>query len=234
MKWVFLLSGIPCLALSTFRGIQPGVSTRAEAERVLGAASGQRGADEAEYALSDKSGTVVAKYQSGNNVVEELEYRLAAALPRAEMTSLLEIPADAVSADANPQTTLFEEFFDGPHTLILVHVSASRGSAIGAIRYLSRAGYDRELARFQPQTPALPPAQDQPQAPPPPPSEQRVRYDPAACKDIYDWARAEVEPANKSKNPDRRQAIIEIRINAQRGDCGSARSLTERYRSSFK
>jgi hypothetical protein len=230
VKLLFFLTAVSCLALSTFRGIQPGVSTRVEAERALGRASAQRGPDETEYTLADKSGVVLVKYRA--DIADEIEYRLAAPLERAEVVSVLQLPGDAMAIDPNPRTRLLEEFFDGAHTLILVHVTESRNSAIGALRYLTREGFDREKARFAPSTPPETP----PVTPPPPPTvnEQRVRYDPSACRDIYEWARGEVEPANKSKNAERKQSIIEIRINAQKGDCALAGDLVKRYRSRFK
>lgn len=59
----------------------------------------------------------------------------------------------------------------------------------------------------------------------------RASYDPGACRDLYLWAQQERKRAKKP--PQRRQAILEIIIAAQRGQCPEARRLAEAYRSKY-
>jgi Mg-chelatase subunit ChlD len=61
----------------------------------------------------------------------------------------------------------------------------------------------------------------------------RAEYDPAACRDVYVWAQAEQEAARRSKDVGRRQAILEILITAQRGDCEKARKLQAEYKQRY-
>jgi Mg-chelatase subunit ChlD len=56
----------------------------------------------------------------------------------------------------------------------------------------------------------------------------RAQYDPNSCREIYNWAQAEKEAAKRDVL--RRQAILEILIASQRGDCENARKLQERYK----
>jgi len=230
-----LLAAAALAALSTFRGIQPGVSTRAEVERVLGAAAARGGS--AEYQLADQSGTVRIEYRG--DIAEEIEYRLSAIIDRAEAVQILKVP-EPVLVQTNAGSGRIEEFFESPHTLVLVHATASRNSGIQTVRYLSRERHQTVLnpnggppPPTQPDSPAQPPPLPQ-QPPPPTYTEVRTRFDPAACRPLYDWARSEAEAANKSKNAERRQAIIEIRIQAQRGDCAAARDLASKYKTRFQ
>ncbi|MFC2172235.1 VWA domain-containing protein [Acidobacteriota bacterium] len=59
----------------------------------------------------------------------------------------------------------------------------------------------------------------------------RVVLDPAGCRDVYIWANREKKQAKK--NPTRRQAILEISIAAQRGDCEKARNLAQKYKQAY-
>jgi Mg-chelatase subunit ChlD len=61
----------------------------------------------------------------------------------------------------------------------------------------------------------------------------RAEYDPAACRDVYNWALIEREAAKRAGNPARLQTVLEIQIAAQRGDCAKARQMQERYRQQF-
>lgn len=61
----------------------------------------------------------------------------------------------------------------------------------------------------------------------------RTQLDPASCQDMYTWAQGQREPARKSGNVARRQAIIELLIAAQKGDCDNARKLQASYREKY-
>jgi hypothetical protein len=62
----------------------------------------------------------------------------------------------------------------------------------------------------------------------------RAQYDPNSCRDISNWAFTERDVAKRAGNPARLQAILEIQIAAQRGDCENARRLQESYRQRFR
>ncbi|MEW6210050.1 MAG: vWA domain-containing protein, partial [Acidobacteriota bacterium] len=61
----------------------------------------------------------------------------------------------------------------------------------------------------------------------------RSRFDPAACRDVYVWAQAELEAVKRLKDVGRRQAVMEIMITAQRGDCERARQLQAVYKGRY-
>ncbi|MFN7949667.1 MAG: vWA domain-containing protein [Blastocatellia bacterium] len=62
----------------------------------------------------------------------------------------------------------------------------------------------------------------------------RAEYDPAACRDVFNWALTEREAAKKAGNPARLQSLLEIQIAAQRGECEKARQLQAQYRQQFR
>ncbi len=61
----------------------------------------------------------------------------------------------------------------------------------------------------------------------------RARFDPSACRDVYVWAQAELEAVKRLKDVGRRQAVMEIMITAQRGDCEKARQLQAVYKGRY-
>jgi hypothetical protein len=61
----------------------------------------------------------------------------------------------------------------------------------------------------------------------------RAQFDPAACQDIYVWAQTETEVARRSGNTARRQAILNVLVASQRGDCAPARQLADAYRRQY-
>jgi hypothetical protein len=62
----------------------------------------------------------------------------------------------------------------------------------------------------------------------------RAQYNPADCHDLYLWAQTQNEAAKRSKDVERRQAILGILIAAQKGDCENARNLTATYKQRYR
>jgi hypothetical protein len=61
----------------------------------------------------------------------------------------------------------------------------------------------------------------------------RVIMDSSGCKDLLIWAQAEREAARRASNTARVQAVLEIQISAQRGDCERARAQSNEYKKQF-
>ena len=61
----------------------------------------------------------------------------------------------------------------------------------------------------------------------------RTNLDPAGCRDVYTWAQGQQDAARRSGNVTRRQAMIELLIAAQKGDCENARRLQTAYREKY-
>ncbi len=61
----------------------------------------------------------------------------------------------------------------------------------------------------------------------------RVVMDSSGCRDVLAWAQAEQDAAKRGRDVARRQAVLEVLIAAQRGECEKARSLQAGYRQRF-
>lgn len=57
----------------------------------------------------------------------------------------------------------------------------------------------------------------------------RVVMDSSGCRDVLSWAQTEQDAARRGRDVARRQAVLEILIAAQRGECDSARKLQTAY-----
>lgn len=62
----------------------------------------------------------------------------------------------------------------------------------------------------------------------------RVIMDSSGCKDILSWAQTERDVARRSKDAGRIQAILDVLISSQRGECDKARSLSESYKGRYR
>lgn len=61
----------------------------------------------------------------------------------------------------------------------------------------------------------------------------RVVMDSSGCRDVLSWAQTEQDAAKRGRDVARRQAVLEILIAAQRGECENARRLQAGYRQRF-
>src|ERR1041385_4417818 len=61
----------------------------------------------------------------------------------------------------------------------------------------------------------------------------RAQLDPTACRDVFGWAETEKDVAKRAKDVGRQQAVLEILIASQRGDCATARKQQESYRARY-
>ncbi|MFN2502016.1 MAG: VWA domain-containing protein [Pyrinomonadaceae bacterium] len=62
----------------------------------------------------------------------------------------------------------------------------------------------------------------------------RVVMDSSGCRDVLAWSQTEREAAKRAKDTSRMQAILEILIASQRGDCEKARPMAETYKSRYR
>lgn len=62
----------------------------------------------------------------------------------------------------------------------------------------------------------------------------RVVMDSSGCRDVLAWAQAEQDVAKRGRDVTRRQAVLEVLIAAQRGECEKAKSLQASYKQRFQ
>ncbi len=61
----------------------------------------------------------------------------------------------------------------------------------------------------------------------------RVVMDSSGCRDVLSWAQTEQDVAKRGRDVARRQAVLEVMIAAQRGECENARKLQTSYKQRF-
>ena len=61
----------------------------------------------------------------------------------------------------------------------------------------------------------------------------RVVMDSSGCREVLSWAQAEQDVAKRGREVARRQAVLEVLIAAQRGECENARKLQAGYKQRF-
>lgn len=201
------LAASPCLAVSTYMGIQPGKSTRSDVEGKLGRPA--QGVSESmyEYAVPGGSGKIIVEYRN-DQVVDRLERRFVRPVSRSALIRSLELPAEAEESGKTKDGKLVEYFGD-ILTMALIYAGEDAKSGVQSVGYYSMELYSRSLDTAR---------------------NPQVQFDPTACTDLYIWSQTEREAAKKSKNVGRYQAILEIGILSQRGECQKARVLTATYK----
>ena len=231
LGWSAVLAFVPAahaFAVTLLFGVEPGRSTRAEAETVFGAPVRAINESLFEYAPQGGSGPILIEFRTGSTVVERIEVQFVPPLARALGFKQLNLPeiADGSRRAADGSVT---EYFGGSRSLV---VGSTPDGGITSVGYYSRELFDRTVADLNLAGKETPPstavrmsnAADQPLI---------QQFNPAACRDLYYWADKEYEAARASRNVARRQMSLDIRITAQRGDCHKAQELAERYKQQF-
>lgn len=208
---LLLLGGAsPAFAVSVYKGIQPGKSTRADVTAVFGQPSSQTGRV-AEYPIPPSEGRLLVEYTEGEPVVDRIERVFPRPVARAALVKALGLPDQPEERETRKGQLI--EYFGGLKVLSLVHVDEDSASRITSLNYLSLEMYDRMLGRAR---------------------NLSVQYDPAACRDLYFWSQGERDAARRAKDTARHQAILEIQVVSQRGDCDKANTLAAAYRQRYK
>jgi len=206
-----LLAMAPAARISTYKGLQPGKSTRAEVDAALGQPARSLSATVFDYGLADGSGSIQVEFRA-NGVVERIERRFNRPVSRAALLRSMALP-DSAEERGTTKAGKLVEYFGDVHSLALTYAGAEARSGVVSVGYYSMELYEKGLGQARNPT---------------------VQFDPAACRDLYYWAQGERDTAKRSHNPTRHQAVLEIQILAQRGECDKARGLTAKYKESYR
>lgn len=209
---IALLLCAQCFAVSTYMGLQPGLSKRGDVEAVFGRAIRVIDSGMFEYASLNGSGKVLVEYRAKDGAIERLERRFAKPVSRAALIRSLGLPNESEEKRTNKEGQLVEYFGD-IKTLAFIYAAGEEKSGVVSLGYYSMELYEQSLGLARNPT---------------------VQFDPAACKDIYFWALTERDVAKKARNPGRHQSILEISILAQRGECEKARQMSEMYKNQYR
>jgi hypothetical protein len=227
-------------ASTKYLELDPGWSTKADAVRVLGEPVFVMGDIVLEHKPQEGTGPIFVELRlTGGDIVERIEVRFVGPVDRATMISALKLPATPAASRLDRKGNLLEFFGDGA-ALMVGYGGPQVSSGAVAITYYSDVEFTKQTGLAEaasktnppptigtPTTPGTPPAPPVTLLNTMPPS---VKRDPLACYGLYTWSQAEEEAARKAKQTPRRQMAMDIRINAQAGDCEKAKALTEQYK----
>ncbi len=224
-----LLAAAAVLAVTTARGLVPGKSTIADANRQLGPGTPQ-GNGRQEHRLADNTGTMIVT-ANGGGIIEEIEWRFREPVERNAFLTAISMNGLQASAVRDSGGSAVE-YFAGRYSLALVHTGPGLDSQLVAVIYMSQSRIDSILgigSGGAAPPPATPPPAYNPPPTPSPSGDVRTGYNPKECEDVYAWSRQAQVAAEKSKDRKRRQDVLEIRIFSQRGECEASRRLKKEY-----
>ena len=136
-------------------GLQPGLSTRADAEKALGNPVQSLSPTLFEYKLPSGSGKIFIEFRSKDFVVDRIERQFLKPVSRAALMRSLNLPENPEEKRLNKDGKL-EEYFGDVLTLALTYASAEPVSGITSIGYYSMQLFERSLEQARnPQVPVL-------------------------------------------------------------------------------
>lgn len=220
----------PCTAVTLLLGLEPGKSTRTDADRVLGQPVRANSTD-VEYAPRGGSGAIVVTLRSDGSTIDRIEVQMAEPVRRDALAPTLNLPATADGSRAAGQRLV--EFYGSPNLLVLTYQGADVSSGIASVGYYSEAPFAQATKGLSLTNRASAPSMavslsnvaDAPVI---------MQFNPSSCADLYSESAAENRAARDSKNAARRQAILAVMIAAQKGDCATARTQFDSYKRQYR
>ncbi len=200
------------VAISVYMGIQPGLSTQDEVNKILGPPIKAISATTFEYTLPSSTGKIFIDFKVDSPIVNRIERHFLKPISRGALVKSLNLPMNAEEKGKTKEGKLIE-YFGGVKLLSLNYASGEPNSGVISLIYHSMESFEEGMDKAR---------------------NPQVQFDPAACRQLYFWAQTEREAAKRSKNVNRHQAILEISILSQRGECEKAHSLADSYKKSYQ
>ncbi len=230
------LIAAPAFAVTKWKNIQPGTSTRTDVEQALGSSTRSIDASRFEYPPQAGTGPVVVDYR-GDGVVDRIEIAFLKPVSRAPLVQQLSL-AGTPGAKKPGDDGKLAEYFGSSASVVFFYATADEAGGVKRVGFYSRESFERATGGLPMTggTPGGPPAPGAPATPAPPLDWQTTKktFNPAECQDIYYWAKGEEQVAKKSDNAVRHQLALDILVSSQKGDCDRARKQAELYRQSYK
>lgn len=119
------------------------------------------------------------------------------------------------------------EYYGGTRTLVVAHDGGEASSGVGRVSYCSRELFDTLTGDVLKPAATNSPVSAAVEFSNPNDKPTILQYNPGACQDLYHWAQREYETVRRGGDAARRQAILDVMVTSQKGDCASARSLAD-------
>ena len=219
------------LAVSALYGIEPGTSTRAAAEKILGAPIKTVSPTRSAYTPTRGASSIEIEYTDAQ-LVNRIEVSFAPPLARDAVIRGFNLPANADATDSREGRLM--EYYGGSRTLVLTHATNEPSSAVERVSYCSRELFDSLTAAVLKPGATNRPTSAAVEYSNPNDKPTIIEYNPGSCQDLYYWAQGENDVARRTRDTARRQAILDVMVTAQKGDCTRARTLADAYKKAYK
>jgi hypothetical protein len=133
-------------AQTTYQGLTPGQSRRAQVEAVLRAPVRQVDGATWEHSPLQGTGPIHAQYVAGSDLLDRLQVFFAQPIVRSVMVERVLGNRSPENRSADSSGALVE-YYGAPSYVALTYVGAEESRGVASIAYFSRALYDRTLAR---------------------------------------------------------------------------------------
>jgi hypothetical protein len=228
MALALLMTGTPLLAVTRWKAIEPGASTRDQVDNALGQPQRNISGMLYEYAPQQGTGRVLVEYRP-TGVVHRVQVELVKPVSRGALVKQFQLEEFTPLKKAEPDGTM-AEYFGSNASLVFFYVGTDESSGVARIGFYSGELFDQVTGPLMSSLPAPPSTATTPV------TDATLiieTLNPAACQDIYVWADMEQPKARRSRNAGRRQLLLDILIASQKGDCARARTQAAAYKSAY-
>jgi len=142
---VVLLGCGACFGQSSFMGLTPGKSTRADVEIVLGQPVREVSQTLSEYKSEKESEQIFVQYRRDSSVVERIEAVYAAPIARSTALSSASLPSQASASQVNSRGR-FEEYFTAGY-VVLTYGSTDISGGVSRVGYYSRELFESAVSK---------------------------------------------------------------------------------------
>jgi hypothetical protein len=128
------LSAGTCMAQSSYMGVTPGTSRRADVEKKLGQPARSEGRVSEYHALAGSEvASIVAQYCTDSEVAERIEVYFPSPIDRTALMRTLSLPEKPETAKVAEGKLL--EYYGSPQWLVLTYTTAKQTDGIGNLGY---------------------------------------------------------------------------------------------------
>lgn len=228
MTLAMLVTATPVLAVTKWKAIEPGTSTRQSVDSALGQPERNISGTLFVYAAQQGTGRVIVEYRP-SGIVHSIQVELLKPVSRAALIKSFQLEEFTPLKKPEPDGTV-AEYFGSNASLVLFYGTADQASGVSRIGFYSRELFEQVTG---PLLSSASPAGPTPTTPITDATLIIETLNPAECQDIYIWADAEQANAKRSRNAGRRQLLLDVLIASQKGDCARARTQAAAYKSAY-
>ncbi len=145
---LLLSANLVCQAQSSFEGLMPGKSRRADIERMLGRPLKQLSATLSEYKSQRTTEQIFVQYLADSDDVARIEVTYANTMDRSSALASLNLPSRSTGWHVNARNRL-EEYFSTA-CVVLTYTVADASTGVSRIGYYSRQLFDGASSKLPP------------------------------------------------------------------------------------